>query len=408
MDSIELRKPAARGAAKLWSISRKGAKLTTVSGSEGKPQKSSVETHADADEATRAFDKAMRAKMRDGYALISDRASAKPGSLVFAGFAAGGGGGLVADVSRDGRFALTAGHRGAPVAVWVELIDTLTGARRVVFERAHPRQLFLHSADFDHTGDHALITVDNETFVVELATGATRTVAKYGGAPRGVANSNFNPHVLRPSHDRARKRWCVFDAKTVVRVLDERLATVCEIPLEHPTTELRAASVSPDGTLIALYRVSRSILYGQDDAKDDQTQQIEIRRSDNGALVNAIDVARAVTSVTLTPDNKRLAVQWEHESGPRLLDAKTGRELAQPRGKDGREQHAFAWDFSLAGHTLAVGTYGLRLLDGASLADRSERLERWPSFDPTRYVSFCDDDRLLASGRPGAITLHRA
>jgi hypothetical protein len=401
MNSITLRKPGARGA-RLWSVTRDGATLETRAGAESKPLKSSTESHSDEFEAQSALEECARTKLRDGYVLALDRAEARPGSIVFACAAGGGGAGVVGDLSMDGRFALTAGHRGAPVAVWVEVVDTVTGERRRVFEREHPRQLFLHSASFDRAGENVLLSLDQETLLVELSTGAQRTLAQYGS---GEHRSNFNPHVLRPKHDRDRSRWCVFDAGTVVRVLDERFGAVCEIPLAHPTTELRAASVSPDGTLLALYRVSRGIVYNHSDAAHDQTQLIELRRTSDGALLRSIDVQRQLSDLTISPNNERLVVSWYYGRGPVLLDGSSGRELAS--AGDGGDSRAFGWDFDRSGRRLAVGSYGVELVDGASLAPVSPQLDRWPGFGDTRVVRFCDDDRLLGAARAGALTLHK-
>jgi hypothetical protein len=405
MASIELRKPAARGGARLWSVTTEGATVTIRSGVEHKPQKSQSHEHENEGSAFMVMEKAVSEKLRDGYALVRDRVSAGSGAIVFACFASGGGGGVVADVSPDGRLALTAGHRGAPTAVWLELIETTTGARRMVFEREHPRQLFLLSASFDHTGDNAIVTVDGETLLLELSTGATRTLAHFGGVDSRT-RSRFNSHVLHPKSDRARRRWCVFDAGTVVRVLDERFATVCEIPLDHPTSELRAASISPDGTHIALYRISRGVIYGAADAMHDSTRVIEIRRTTDGALVGSIAVRQDVHDVTFTADNARLIVSWNYGDGPALLDATSGDELALAK----RDEHGYAptlgWDCDGAGATLAVGSSGVALLDASTLEPRSPTLERWYRDSRTRWVRFCDNDRLLGSARPGSLTLH--
>ncbi len=406
MDAISLTKPAARGGAKVWFIARDGATVETRSGTEGKPLKSATETHADEGAAQLAMDKALRTKLRDGYAFVGDRSQAPRGAVVFACFASGGGGGLVADVSNDGRFALTAGHRGAPTGVWVELIDTATGARRVVFEREHPRQLFLLSAHFDRTGERILLTVDDETLLVEIATGEQKTIARYAGANE-ASRSNFNAHVLRPKSDRARTRWCVFDANTTARVLDERFATVSEIPLGHPTTELRAASISPDGTLIALFRASRGVIYNHADAKDDATQVIELRRTQDGSLVRTIEVQRQVARVTFTPDNARLVVALNYCDGPVLLDASTGAELARARQEHGDAMRAFSWDISADAATLAVGSYNVTLFDAATLERSPTQLESWPGYGDTRFVRFGDDDQWLSSARAGTLTIHK-
>ena len=83
-----------------------------------------------------------------------------------------------------------------------------------------------------------------------------------GGQQRGQEAAQ-----VRPSQDAARRRLVVFDEGSVVRVLDERGRTVAQVPTASPTTVCRAGAISPSGRLLALYRVSRDLVYGQADAR---------------------------------------------------------------------------------------------------------------------------------------------
>lgn len=253
MDAISLTKPAARGGAKVWFIARDGATVETRSGTEGKPLKSATETHADEGAAQLAMDKALRTKLRDGYAFVGDRSQAPRGAVVFACFASGGGSRL--HHGRVERRSLRARRRASRRADGrVGRADRhRDGGAQVVFEREHPRQLFLLSTNSiaRASGSCSLSTTRRCWW---RSRRESRRRSRATQAQNEASRSNFNAHVLRPKSDRARTRSCVFDANTTVRVLDERFATVSEIPLGHPTTELRAASISPDEQLIALFQ----------------------------------------------------------------------------------------------------------------------------------------------------------
>ncbi len=223
---ITLRKVDAKGAQRIVELSREGAELITRVSAGGKAPKETRKKCKDDAAASMEYGKALRAKMRDGHALIGGQTKAKRGQVIFAGFASGGGGGPVLDLAPDGRSLLTAGCRGAPTSVWVELVDTQTGARRVVFEKSHKQQLFLHAALFVGGGSEILVALDDETLVVSLATGKARRVAAY----REGKASCFNPHVLRPQGSADRSRVMIFDADSVVRVVDASFASVPRRP----------------------------------------------------------------------------------------------------------------------------------------------------------------------------------
>ncbi|RYE85300.1 MAG: hypothetical protein EOO75_17115, partial [Myxococcales bacterium] len=307
--SIELVKAAARGGLMRWSITHQGASLETRAWSDGKAPKVTTKALA-ADAISREYDKAVRTKMRDGYVFRRDREGAR-GDVMFAAFASGGGGGVVLDLSLDGRFLVTGGHSGAPNAVWLDVIDTVTAQRRTVFERKNASQVFLLSAQFDHTGEGVITSVDDETLRVDVATGQLRQLAKLG-----AARASFNTHVLRPQLDRARRRVVVFDEQVIVRVLDETGHTVLEVPMAHPTTECRAAGISPSGRLLALYRASRGVIYNHVDARHDATNVVDVWDIDAGRLRETVAIGPQLTGLGFDPRDELLVTSWHHERGP--------------------------------------------------------------------------------------------
>jgi len=391
---ITLRKVDAKGAQRIVELSREGAELITRVSAGGKAPKETRKKCKDDAAASREYGKALRAKVRDGHALIGGQTKVKRGQVVFAGFASGGGGGPVLDLAPDGRSLLTAGCRGAPTSVWVELVDTQTGARRVVFEKSHKQQLFLHAALFVGGGSEILVALDDETLVVSLATGKARRVAAY----REGKSSCFNPHVLRPQGSADRSRVMIFDADSVVRVVDASFATLIEVSTASPTSECRAAALSPSGRLLAVYRVSRFIVYGHDDAKKDKTSAIELWDVDLKKKIGTWPVGQQVGKMGFDAADSLLLASWDFASGPVALDLKTGKE-AYRFEVPGESELATAhhWAFSPDGAWLAIASHQTELRDaGTRKPTKIEAVGHG-----SRIVVFSGDGSRLASYEDG-------
>lgn len=307
--SIELSKINARGARQHWSVARRGKSLETRAWADGKPPKVTSKA-LPADAQAREYSKAVRAKLRDGYVFRRDRAGAARGDIVFGAFAATGGGGPLLDLSPDGRQLVTASHSGAPNRVWLDVVDLATGQRRTVFERQSRSQIFLHTAHFDHAGGSLLVALSSETVRVDLATGAVRTLAG------DINASGLNSHVVQPRHDQSRRRFVVLDAGAIVRVLDERDQVVLEVKAKHRTTECRSADLSPSGRLLAVYRVSRGILYNHDDARQDTTSEVDVWDLDTGRLRETFKSPKQLSRAGFDPRDELLLATWDHACGP--------------------------------------------------------------------------------------------
>lgn len=398
---ITLRKVDAKGSVRLLSISREGATLVQRVSAGGKAAKETRKKCADDSSASREYGKILRTKMRDGYVFLNEKEDVKRGQVVFACFAAGGGGGAVLDLAPDGRSLLTAGHSGAPTSVWVEQVDTQTGARKTVFEKSHKQQLFLHSTLFVGDGSEILIALDDETLAVTLATGDSRRVAAF----REGRSANFNPHVLRPQCGHDRSRLVLFDAGSIVRVVDQKFHTLLEVPTDSLTTECRATAISPSGRLLAVYRVSRGIVYSHDDAKKDTTCEVELWDIDKKKKIDTWKMAQQVDKMAFDAADKLLLVTWDYASGPVAFDLGTGKEVysVEEQGQRGQLASTRHWTFSPDNQWLVLAG------NQAELRDSSTR--KPAKIEPGGYRSylavFSGDGSLFASHEDNLAVLRR-
>jgi hypothetical protein len=396
--SIELVKVDGKGKRRFWGVRRDGATIEARTWTEGKAPKPTSKVQADEAAAMRAFDKAVRSKLRDGYVFVRDPRGVESGAIVFAAFASGGGGGPVLDLSFDGTLAVTAGMRGAPTDIWLETVDTRTGARERVYAKTAERQVFLHTACFDHAGESIVLLVNEQTLHLDLRSGKTRTIADCSGP-------NFNPFVVQPHFDRARERLVVFDKGTIVRVLGKEGQPLLDVPLEHKTTECRAARISPSGKLLALYRVSRGIVYGHDDAKGDTTNVVDVWDVDQGKLRTTLEMPTKIDRVGLDPRDEVLVVSLQYCEGPVLYDLATGKarfRFAASAGND-RLPTVHAWDWSPDGARLAVGRETL-VVYAYTEGMREVEVERSSEYRVKKVVH-SGDGVLLATFEDGTVVV---
>jgi WD40 repeat protein len=339
--------------------------------------------------------------MRDGFAYVKDAEQAQPGEVVLSAFASGGGSGVLLDLSPDGRLAVTVGSNSDLSAFWVEIIEVATGARRTVYEGGGRGQWFLHAVLFDATGESIFLAVRAETLLIHLTTGQVTRVASYQDVP----TPQFNTHVLRPTLDQARRRLVVFDQGTRVRVVEAGRSILDEC-LESRTTECRAARISPSGRLLALYRVSRGLVYGHADAKHDLTNKVEIWDIDAGAVRATIPFTEKLDAVGFDPTDQLLIVAWEYAQGPVAYDLASGAErwrFPDPWRTD-RLATAYTWSHSPDGKLLAVGRDNLAIYDATTLAEIPTSMSHGGRI---RQVSFSADGSRLATAENATCVVRR-
>lgn len=102
--------------------------------------------------------------------------------------------------------------------------------------------------------------------------------------------------------DAARKRCVVLQAGNLVRVLDlETERTVHDFSTASPTTECRGLALSPSGKKLALYRPSRGVVYGHEDAISDTSSVVEVYDVDSGKRLASHDFKMKLGQVGFTP-----------------------------------------------------------------------------------------------------------
>lgn len=355
-------------------------RMTTWSGAKAEP-KTVEREFADERGAQREFATTYDRKLRADYVVLGE--GAQTGDVLLEAFAPGAGSGALFDLSRDGTLLATATTMAArpplQFGVRLEVVEVATGARRIVTECApSDQQGFLHTILFDRAGTGLYYLVRDTLFHVALAGAVPRII----GEGRG-----FNAHVVQPTFDHARRRLVTF-ADHAVRVLDEQEATLLEVPTASPTTECRATAISPSGRLLALYIVSRGIVYGHADAQGDHTNEVRIYDIDAGELWETVVAPTKLHRIGIAPSDDTLLVTHDYAKGPYALAIPSGEERWRLP-----DEVAFGWRFSHDGSMLAVGGHRLALYEAATRAPIAIPEQRGRS----DWNVFSADDRMLAS-----------
>src|SRR5262249_31676499 len=227
---------------KHWRGRLEGRTVIQTTWADGGKPKETVKSFADEPKARAEFWKLERKRMTDGYVFRRAPAAAGPGEAILEAY-----GPVLHDLSLDGRSLALAWYGTGAVRCRILVVDVTTGARRTVHEEPGGRhKAYLHTALFDHAGAGLFFLMDSETWHLDLHSGVRKRVAGY----QHFRTANFNPHVVRPTQDAARRRLVVFDAGNVVRVLEGGRA-VLEVSTASKTVECRAGGISPSGSLLA-------------------------------------------------------------------------------------------------------------------------------------------------------------
>jgi predicted DNA-binding WGR domain protein len=363
----------------------------------GKPRET-VRSFADEEKARTEFSKLERKRMTDGYVFRRAAEEAGTGEAVLKMY-----GPVLHDLSLDGRTLAIAWYGTGAVRCRVILIDVATGARRVVHEEpTGSHSPYLHTAIFDQTGEGLFCQMYSDTWRLDLGSGAREKLASY----REYRTANFNAYVARPSQDAARRRLVVFDEGDIVRVLEGGRA-VLEVSTASRTVECRAGGISPSGRLLALYRVSRGIVYSHKDALDDTTNEVEVWDIDQGKLRQKLPFPGQLSRVGFDPKDRHLIVTHGYASGPAAYELSSGKEVWRfgGTGETDHSAHCFSWAFSPDGSRLAVGREALCLYELAGLKPvpvpgqtGGYRVER---------VVFSGDGQLLAATDFGIVVVRK-
>ncbi|MFF7244075.1 WD40 repeat domain-containing protein [Embleya sp. NPDC008237] len=297
------------------------------------------------------------------------------------------------DLHPDGHTVLIA-YGGA-----IRLVDVATGVRRTVHAVPTAERLTgIDSVLFDATGTAVVYTVGGATRRLDLTTLHEEQLACY----RQFEDALFNPYTVQPSWDAARRRLVVFDAGDRVRVLDAAGTQVFEVSTQSATTECRGAALSPSGRLLAVWRVSRGVVYGHRDATDDPTNEVEVWDVETGRPTARVPLAWEIGDLGFDPSETLLLVNQRRVNGPFALSIDTGEpawHFTNPHHPNGWAT-CYAWAYSPDGGRIAIGghrTGALHVYD-ANLREASSR--PLPGYDDQRVrrLAFSTDGTLLATG----------
>ncbi|MBC6457645.1 WD40 repeat domain-containing protein [Actinomadura sp. HBU206391] len=390
---------------RFYRVRLDGRRLIGTAWAEGRsPRETVKDLDVDTDHlAVRAFDKARDKKMREGFCHVADVAGAARGDVVLEFLVPNRSPAEAFDLSPDGRTLVVATTLKEAYGAEIHLVDVATGHRRLLraeepqagSESSPKRQTFLHAVLFDAGGQRIVYALNEETRVLDIATGAIRTLARY----RQFRDSRFNPFRVRPSWDRARGRLLVFDTGDRVRVLDPDWRTVFETSTAGSSFECRAGALSPSGRLLALVHGKGSI-YSQDDPA---VTELEVWDVENGTAVHRFAVDRPVHRIGFDPSEGLLVVNPESVQGPGAFSLETGTlawHFPAPYRTD-RWDDCYAWAYSADGKMLAVGRRGLTDVIDATSRESDPAFGRRPESGGTGRtygVKISDDGTLVASG----------
>ncbi|MFI1381057.1 WD40 repeat domain-containing protein [Embleya sp. NPDC020886] len=297
------------------------------------------------------------------------------------------------DLHPDGHTVLIA-YDGA-----IRLVDVATGVRRTVHAvPTDERPTGIRSVLFDATGSAVVYTVGGFTRRLDLVTLREEQLAGY----RQFEDALFNPYTVQPSWDAARERLVVFDSGDRVRVLDAAGAQVCEVSTDSSTTECRAAALSASGRLLAVWRVSRGLVYGHRDAMQDSTNEVEVWDVATARLAARVPLAWEIGDLGFDPSETLLLVNRGRVHGPFAISIDTGEpawHFTDPHHPNGWNT-CYAWAYSPNGKRLAVGgrrTGALHVYD-AQLREADGRALPGHDDQRVRRLAFSADGTLLATG----------
>ncbi len=332
---------------------------TTIGGK----AKETTRAYASPAEAEAEREKIERKKLREGWVHRNDAADI--GDICFVAYAGSGGGGAVVDLDRNGDRVVRVTCNSQLTSHRIDVVDVQDGRFTTLVDGATASQAFVHRALLDARGGLYYTLNDEVWHQAPSSAGDRPPPRKISGFFAGAVGNQFNPHVVRPAFDAARRRLMLFDAGLRVRVVDverdER--SLCTIDTGtgasgRSTVEVRAAALSASGELLALYRPSRVLIYGHDDARDDDTHVIDVHAVDGGALLHriAVPVEERVAVVAFDAEDRGLVVAYDNFGSGGVVvglgfDGAEQWRLPSVRGRE----YAYACAVSPDGTMLAVG-----------------------------------------------------
>jgi len=379
---------------------------TVSSGTDLSKLKTNTKKCKDSGDANKKYDHTVKRKMADGFIRKNTNGSPKPGELLLHMRAPNNSGSEVLDIHPNGKMLAIGSNIGSYRGAEIHLLDLESNAMTLLYAVKPPNdivQIPLHTVHFNAAGDKILFQLDTEVKMLDIATQTVTDFAVYRPGDDGP-----NPHAAAAMFDARRERYMYFDAGHVM-ICDKVFKPIFKLALNYGKNkvESRLSCISPSGKYLALYQVSRFILYGHDEAASDKTNQIDIWDIDLHKLIKSIQVEElTLTDIGFNPAETEIIFAKGFAEGPGFYDIQTGELLRwfEDKDRDDRWYTCYSFAYSPNEEILAVGN---------SLFDAKKHKKQLMLFSgynarPYKIMFSSDGELFIQGGDSGNIIIRKA
>jgi len=380
---------------------------TVSSGTDLEKLKTSTKKCKNETDAYYKYSGAVSTKMADGYIYKNTNITPKPGELLLHMRAPNRSISRLLDIHPKGKILAIGSIIGEYRGAEIHLLDKESGVLTLVYSVKPPnKQVALHTVHFNAAGDKIFFQLDTEVTILDIATKKLKSFAGYGRNAYRVDGPN--PHVAAAMFDARRERYMYF-VSGHVKICDRSMKPIFKLKLNYGenTVESKLSCISPSGKYLAVYQVSRFIVYGHDEAASDKTNQIDIWDIDLHKLIKSIQVEEwDLTRIAFNPAETEIIFLKGICEGPGFYDIKTGKFDRWFKDKNGINGWRICYSFAYSpnGEILAVG----QALFDAKKHKKQLRYFTGSNRNPYKVMFSADGELFIEGGDFGEISIRKA